>query len=284
MHFTYIESILFAHYYESDIFSHECHKYHTFKNTLLRHIPRPSKQNVTFKKSIGLFLITNFWPFPLRLFTPFTSPMQLKYQLTLINSNHVVIECHRDWAVRHQLICDSGNNFLMKTFPEKVNSRTRVRERASKSVHLLVIRSRGDGEVGGMNGAGQEEDACAPWPRGRFRHCGHLCAHPASFSFALSLFSSLFHPPVESTAASHIYKGSLGIVTLRIITAVTCQPLNPRAARLSSPETNAQEFEPGEFDLFSMHFARLFVSLLRVLFVSLSFLINVRLIIYKSAL
>lgn len=159
----------------------------------------------------------------------------------------------------------------MKTFPEK---RIRAREtaRASKSFHLLVISSRQGGKVGGMNGAGQEENACAPWPRGRFRAA--TCAPTLSLSLSLSLFSSLFHPPVESTAASHIYKGSLGIATLRIITAVTCEQLNPRSSLLS-PETNAQEFEPGEFDdLFSMHPARPFVSLLIYLFVSFSYVID----------
>lgn len=125
----------------------------------------------------------------------------------------------------------------MKTFPEK---RIRAWETARKRVRVLPppchLIARGWRSWRDEREAGQEEDACAPWPRGRFRAA--TCAPTLALSLSPFLVPSLFHPPVESTAASHIYKGSLGIATLRIITAVTCEPLNTRLSlSLSSSET-----------------------------------------------
>lgn len=82
----------------------------------------------------------------------------------------------------------------------------------------------------GMNGDRAWRGRLRPmtaWPLSS----GHLCAHPRAISFPLRALPSsglTLSSPIESTAASHIYKGPRGIATLRIITAVTCEPLNLR--------------------------------------------------------
>lgn len=153
--------------------------------------------------------------------------------------------------------------------------------RASKS----TASSRAGGKVGGMNGAGQEEDACAPWPRGRFRAA--TCAPTLSLSPSPTLSPSLslspFHPPDESTAASRIYKGSLGIATLRIITAVTCEPLNSRSAPVTRDALTLKNLNPVSWTICILY-TYLHVPLCRPLFsLSSSFLFFLLAIIYLCA-
>lgn len=112
--------------------------------------------------------------------------------------------------------------------------RARQQRRASCSTTLRPAMQGRVAKLQGMNGGRARRGRLRPmtaWPLSS----GHLCAHPLSLSLSLpfcrklALARSLSLNPHRKHSGSHIYKGSLGIATLRIITAVTCEPLNLRS-------------------------------------------------------